>query len=49
MSVSTWARTIGSMEARDRGTADLPALAAVGIIAMMVLLSIAMYLLLSAR
>ncbi len=49
MRASTWARTLVFMEAPSRNDADLPALAAVGIIAMVVLSSIGMYLLLSVR
>jgi hypothetical protein len=37
------------MEAPSRNDADLPAFAAIGIIALMVLFSIGLYLLLSAR
>jgi hypothetical protein len=49
MRVSTWARTMVSMEAPNRDNADLPAMAAIWIIAMIVFASIALYLLLSAR
>ena len=43
------ARTMVSMDARRPDNTDLPALAAVGLIAMIVLASISIYLLLSAR
>ncbi len=49
MSISTWARSMGFVEAPSRNDTDLPALAAVAIIAMVVLCSIAFYLLLGTQ
>ena len=49
MGVSIWARTMGYMDAPPGDNTDLPALAAVGLIAMIVLASISIYLLLGAR
>jgi hypothetical protein len=49
MRASAWARTIVSMDAPRPDNTDLPALAAVGLIALIVLASISIYLMLGAR